>query len=66
MTQADVLQITQVITVAVFLISAVLGAVMSRTDFCTMGAVSDIVNLGDWLRMRMWVCAIGVAILGTQ
>lgn len=66
MTPTDVAQITQVVTIAAFLISAVLGAVMSRTDFCTMGAVSDIVNLGDWLRMRMWIGAIGVAILGTQ
>ncbi|HRO58713.1 MAG TPA: YeeE/YedE family protein [Burkholderiaceae bacterium] len=44
----------------------VLGAVMHRTNFCTMGAIADIVNMGDWNRMRMWVCAIGVAIVGTQ
>ena len=25
---------------------------MQRTHFCTMGAVSDIVNMGDWARMR--------------
>jgi hypothetical protein len=30
-----------------------------------MGAVSDIVNMGDWSRMRMWLLAIGVAILGS-
>jgi uncharacterized membrane protein YedE/YeeE len=29
-----------------------------------MGAVSDIVNMGDWGRMRMWLMAIGVAMLG--
>ncbi len=29
-----------------------------------MGAVSDIVNMGDWTRMRMWVLAIGVAMIG--
>ena len=29
-----------------------------------MGAVADIVNIGDWSRMRMWVLAIGVAMLG--
>ncbi len=30
-----------------------------------MGAISDIVNIGDWSRMRMWVMAIGVAMIGT-
>ena len=29
-----------------------------------MGAVADIVNMGNWSRMRMWLLAIGVAILG--
>ena len=49
---------------AAFGLTFVLGAVMQRTHFCTMGAVSDIVNMGDWARMRMWVLAMGVAILG--
>jgi uncharacterized protein len=49
-----------------FAIAFVLGAVMNRTHFCTMGALSDIVNIGDWTRMRMWLCAIGVAMLGAQ
>jgi uncharacterized membrane protein YedE/YeeE len=30
-----------------------------------MGAVTDIVNFGDWRRMRMWVLAIAVAITGS-
>jgi hypothetical protein len=29
-----------------------------------MGAVADIVNIGDWTRMRMWLMAIGVAMIG--
>jgi uncharacterized membrane protein YedE/YeeE len=49
-----------------FGIAVALGAVMARSRFCTMGAIADIVNMGDWSRMRMWICAIGVAILGTQ
>ena len=40
------------------------GAIAQRTHFCTMGAVADIVNIGDWTRMRMWVMAIGVAMIG--
>jgi hypothetical protein len=29
-----------------------------------MGAVADIVSVGDWTRMRMWALAIGVAMIG--
>ena len=47
-----------------FAISFVLGAIGQKTHFCTLGAVSDIVNMGEWSRMRMWLLAIGVAILG--
>jgi uncharacterized membrane protein YedE/YeeE len=54
---------TQVLWAA-FGLSVLLGAIMQRTHFCTMGAVSDIVNMGDWGRMRMWVMAMGVAMIG--
>ena len=49
-----------------FFLGLVFGAVANRTNFCTMGSVSDIVNMGSWGRMRMWLLAIAVAILGTQ
>lgn len=49
-----------------FGVAVVLGVVMSRSRFCTMGAIADIVNMHDWARMRMWICAVGVAIVGTQ
>jgi uncharacterized membrane protein YedE/YeeE len=47
-----------------FLLSMIFGAIVRRTHFCTMGAVGDIVNMGDWTRMRMWGMAIGVAMIG--
>lgn len=47
-----------------FAIAFVFGAIGQKTHFCTMGAVSDILNMGDWSRMRMWLLAIAVAILG--
>ena len=47
-----------------FGLAVVFGAVANRVNFCTMGAVADIVNFGDWRRMRMWLLAIAVAILG--
>ena len=49
---------------ASFALAFVFGAVAKRVDFCTMGAISDIVNIGDWRRMRMWLLAIAVAIAG--
>jgi uncharacterized membrane protein YedE/YeeE len=48
----------------VFLIAVVMGAVASKTNFCTMGAVSDWVNMGDTGRLRSWLFAIAVALLG--
>jgi uncharacterized protein len=49
---------------AAFALAFVFGAIAQRTHFCTMGAVADIVNIGDWSRMRMWALAIGVAMIG--
>jgi uncharacterized protein len=49
-----------------FALAFIFGAVANRTNFCTMGAVSDVVNMGSWGRMRMWLLAIAVAILGTH
>ena len=66
MQEAEVLALQTTVAWAAFGLSFVLGALMNRTGFCTMGALADIVNIGDWTRMRMWLCAIGVAILGTQ
>ena len=47
-----------------FCLSCVFGFIAQRTHFCTMGAVSDIVNMGDWTRMRQWGLAIGLGMLG--
>jgi len=49
-----------------FALAFIFGAVANKTNFCTMGAVSDMVNMGDWGRMRMWLLAIAVAILGSN
>lgn len=60
------LSITTVVAGSGFLAGVVFGAVANRTNFCTMGAISDIVLMGDWRRMRAWLLAIGIAILTTQ
>lgn len=44
----------------------VFGAVAHKANFCTMGAVADVVNVGDWGRMRMWLLAVAVAIAGAN
>ena len=38
--------------------------IVNKTNFCTMGAVSDLVNIGDTGRMRAWMFAMAVAIIG--
>ena len=44
----------------------VFGAVTNKTNFCTMGAVSDWINIGSKDRLRAWSLAIGIAILVSQ
>jgi uncharacterized membrane protein YedE/YeeE len=54
------------VTGGAFVLAFIFGAVGNRTHFCTMGAVSDWVNMGDLSRMRMWLLAIAVALLGSS
>jgi hypothetical protein len=49
-----------------FILAFIFGYVGNKTHFCTMGAVSDIVNMNHWDRMRAWLLAIAVAIIGTS
>ena len=49
-----------------FLVGCVFGAVTYRTNFCTMGALSDAMNLADRRRLRAWMLAIAVSIAGAQ
>jgi uncharacterized membrane protein YedE/YeeE len=52
------------VLLAVFAIAVIIGAVANKTNFCTMGAVSDWVNIGDTGRMRAWVFAMALALSG--
>lgn len=49
---------------SVFAVAAVMGAVANKTNFCTMGAVSDWVNMEDKGRLRAWLLAVAVALGG--
>lgn len=56
---------TRTVAWLAFVLAFIFGYVGNKTQFCTMGAVSDIVNMNHWDRMRAWLLAIAVAILGT-
>ncbi|MEE9352182.1 MAG: YeeE/YedE family protein [Thiotrichaceae bacterium] len=49
-----------------FGLAVLLGIIANKTNFCTMGAISDVVNIGDTGRMRAWVFALGTAMLGVM
>ncbi|HEV8502022.1 MAG TPA: YeeE/YedE family protein [Casimicrobiaceae bacterium] len=61
----DTAHLSAVVVWSAFALAFVFGAVAQRASFCTMGAITDVVNFGDWRRMRMWLLAIAVAIAGT-
>jgi len=66
MNEANPAQLVPYVTGGAFALAFIFGAVGNKTNFCTMGAVSDWVNMGDTNRMRMWLLAIAVALLGSS
>jgi uncharacterized protein len=66
MQEVNIAGLQSTVVWATLAITIVMGFFMARSNFCTMGAVADIVNMGDWTRMRMWMLSIAVAIFGTQ
>lgn len=61
----DPTQIHYLVVALGFALGMVFGAVVQKTNFCAMGAVSDVVSMGHWNRMHMWLLAIAVAVAGT-
>ncbi|MCC6211267.1 MAG: YeeE/YedE family protein [Burkholderiales bacterium] len=66
MSEATPAQLAPYVAGGAFMLAFIFGAVGNRTNFCTMGAVSDWINMGDLGRMRMWLLAIAVAVLGSS
>jgi uncharacterized membrane protein YedE/YeeE len=66
MSEATPAHLVPYVTGGAFALAFIFGAVGNKTNFCTMGAVSDWVNMGDTSRMRMWLLAIAVALLGSS
>ncbi len=48
------------------IIGFIFGFVVYRTNFCTMGSISDILTFGDFRRFRAWLLAAATAIVGAQ
>lgn len=48
------------------LIGIIFGYIVFRTNFCTMGALSDLVSFGDYKRFRSWLLAAATALIGAQ
>jgi uncharacterized protein len=64
MTPADLNALTHQVLWAAFGVAVAFGALVQRTGFCTMGAVSDAVAMGDYTRLRQWALAAAVATFG--
>lgn len=63
--ETDALQASMQLTLwAAFVVAMVFGCVARYSHFCTMGAISDAVHMGDWTRLRMWGLAVAVATIG--
>jgi len=58
------LEITTIVLLSSFAVAVVMGAAANKTNFCTMGAVSDWVNMGDTGRLGAWMLSISIAIAG--
>jgi len=57
-------EIQNQLLIYVFGLAVILGAVVNKTNFCTMGAVSDWVNMGKTGRLWAWFSAIALAMIG--
>ncbi|MEF9996660.1 MAG: YeeE/YedE family protein [Burkholderiaceae bacterium] len=66
MSELELQSLVRLVLAGGFAAAFALGAIAQKTGFCTMGAVADVLAFGDWTRMRQWLLAIAVAVLGTQ
>jgi uncharacterized protein len=64
MPEINLNSISSTVLWSTFVVTVLLGIVLQKTRFCTMGAITDIAIMGEWTRMRQWLLAIGVAIIG--
>ena len=66
MTTMDFSSRLDAMLVMAFLLAVGFGAVVHRSQFCTMGAISDLVVTGDTRRLRQWAAALAIAMLSVS
>lgn len=62
----DQMPVATTVALLGFALGGIFGATALRTNFCTMGAISDLVLMGNWNRFRAWMLAIATAMLVSQ
>ena len=61
---SEIHSLYQLVLGGAFFSALVLGYVLQKTNFCTMGAISDLILMGSATRLRQWLFAIAVSVLG--
>lgn len=64
LTFVEIQSLEQQVLWLAFALASVLGWVLQRSHFCTMGALSDWLLMRDPLRLRQWAMALAVAMIG--
>lgn len=59
-------EIAQRVALYGFVGAMIFGAVANKTHFCTMGSISDWINIGTKNRFRAWMLAMAITLVGTQ
>ena len=49
-----------------FVLGLIFGATVQRSNYCTMGAISDTVLMGDTRRLRAGLLSVAIALMGSQ
>src|ERR1035437_7154508 len=60
------ISLTMMVVSGALVLGIIFGAVANKINFCTMGAISDVVNMEHWGRMRLWLLVIAVALTGSS
>lgn len=62
----EMLSAKAIVAIGGAVVGLIFGFIVERTNFCTMGAISDATAFGDFKRVRAWVLAVAVGVAGTQ
>jgi uncharacterized membrane protein YedE/YeeE len=63
---SEITQLKYIVLISGFVLASILGFAMQRTQFCSMGAISDVFVMESWTRARQWCVALAIAVFGTS